>query len=88
MNKMFECKTLPYSLRDTYRIIQPMRKSTTFGIRSFTFIGAKLWNDLPSHFKDLYDMDVTEFKHILNNWSGPGDTDYFKAICEFYCFCI
>ena len=79
LNAMFECKTLPYSLRDSCKIMQPKRKSTTYGIRSFTFIGAKLWNDLPSHFKDLCDMDVAEFKHLLNNWSGPCDTDYFKS---------
>ena len=51
LNDMFIHKDMPYSMRDSSLIHQPRCRTTTFGIRSISYIGAKLWNDLPNDFK-------------------------------------
>ena len=34
-------------LRGTYKLLVPRKKTTNFGLKSTTFIGAKVWNSLP-----------------------------------------
>ena len=69
IQNMFEIKKSSYSLRDSSIMVQPKRNSTTFGLRSFSYFGSKLWNDLPNHFKGT--TDFITFKDQLQHWSGP-----------------
>ena len=48
-----------------------------FGLRSISYIGAKLWNDLPNDFKET--SDFTDFKSILDTWTGPDLDDPFLS---------
>ena len=66
---MFENKNTNYSFRDPSKIIQIKRNTTTYGLRSFTYFGSKLWNELPIDFKEL--IDITDFKEQLRHWDGP-----------------
>ena len=83
INDLFTHRTVTYSLRDNKKLETHKQMSTTYGIRSFTYIGAKLWNDLPPAFKlDLYESDVDEslkaLKLALMSWNGPKDMGYFN----------
>ena len=68
---MFELKDQPYSLRNPFLLIQTKKETTNSGLRTFSYLGSKLWNELPVHFKDLTDIDINEFKSRLRHWSGP-----------------
>ena len=70
---MFEIKESSYSLRDSSKLVQPKRNTTTFGLRSFTYFGSKLWNDLPIYFKDTDDLAL--FRDRLRHWYGPNLND-------------
>ena len=69
---MFEIKKSSYSVRDSSKLVQSKRNTTTFGLRSFTYLGSKLWNDLPNDFKDA---DLALFKDRLWHWDGPNIDD-------------
>ena len=56
-----------------------------------SYIGAKLWNDLPNDFKAA--TDFTDFKHMLQTWTGPDLDDPSRSYVlipytnyEFVCF--
>ena len=46
LNDIFSKKCLPYRMRDSFIIEQPKRRTTTFGLRSFSYVGVKVWNEL------------------------------------------
>ena len=70
MKELFNVKKQPYSLRDTSLLIQARKNTTNFGLRSFVYLGSKLWNNLPGYLKDTTDIDVGEFKSRLKNYLG------------------
>ncbi len=43
-------------------------KTVTYGYKSFTYLGAKLWNEMPTNIKNV--MTITEFKERLKAWDG------------------
>ena len=45
LHDMFHVNEVPYEMRWN-KIIQPKMKTTTHGLRSFSYLGAKLLNDL------------------------------------------
>ena len=45
INNLIEIKDTHYSFRNALKIHQPKKKSTTHGLRSFAYTGAKLWNE-------------------------------------------
>ena len=57
LNDMFEIKELEYALRKNVNVVQPKRRTVTFGLRSASYLGAKLWNDNPVHIGKLSDVD-------------------------------
>ena len=69
LNDIFSKKSVPYRMRDSCIIEQPKRRTTTFGLRSFSFAGAKVWNELPTYLKET--TDLNDFKSLLDTWNGP-----------------
>ena len=69
LKDIFNVKNIPYDLRDSNKLIQPLVKTVTYGIKSLRYFGAKLWNGLPTELKSACTLD--DFKLILNTWSGP-----------------
>ena len=94
LNDMFTPKYVPYQLRDSSLLEQSRWRTTTYGLRSMSYIGAKLWNDLPNDFKAM--TDFTDFKRMLQTWTGPDLDDPFRSCVwvilipytnyEFVCF--
>ena len=77
LNDMFTPKYVPYQLRDSSLLEQSRCRTTTYGLRSISYIGAKLWNDLPNDFKAT--TDFTDFKRMLQTWTGPDLDDPFRS---------
>ena len=68
-------KTLSYSFRYTQTVEIPKVRTSRYGTRSFRSIAAKMWNNLPQHFRDITSYNV--FKNQVNSWSGEA------CVCSF-----
>ena len=51
LSNMFSLRLTTYSLRGSYMLSLPDPKVTTFGLHSFSYSAAKLWNSLSSSFR-------------------------------------
>ena len=69
LSELFVKADTPYNTRDKCRLIQPMKWTTTYGLRSFQYYGAHAWNMLPVHMKAA--QSLSEFKSFIKSWSGP-----------------
>ena len=69
LKNMFAHQDQPYELRGGSKFIQPLVRTTSFGINSFRYEGTKIWNNLPQQIKNA--NDVKEFKQLIQQWSGP-----------------
>ena len=56
--QMFQTKRVNYSMRHPYLLLQPQRRTTTHGLRSISYIGAKIWNNLPLELNSIKDMPI------------------------------
>ena len=61
LKSIFQIKTIPYALRDSSRLNQPLKETTNFGLRSINYVGSKLWNMLPVHLKNSPDVNSFKF---------------------------
>ena len=67
---MFKAKELDYAPRKNVNGVQHKKKTVTFGLRSVSYMGAKLWNDNPVHIGKLSDVDdhmVKQMSDFLND---------------------
>ena len=64
------CKSnIPYQLRNDNKLIQPLKRTTTFGIKSVAYFGTHLWNMLPNHIQNS--VSLYDFKSLIRKWSDP-----------------
>ena len=70
LNKLFEIKDSPYDTQKSIQLVQTLCQTTTYGLRTISYTGAKLWNDLPFQIDDITELDVHDFKDILKSWEG------------------
>ena len=52
MNKIFEEKDTPYTLRSGRNIFAPKPSTTRCGIENARFLGAKIWHTIPSSLRE------------------------------------
>ena len=64
LHGIFKTHVVPYELR-TKNLVQPKRKSTTYGLRSFLYLGARLWNNLVKDYPFLCEIDYVDFKEFV-----------------------
>ena len=72
-------KASPYNHRNSSLLLQPLKRTTNFGLRSFSYLAPKLWNDLTNKY-DIGDFDMNNFKLFLKEWEGPN----YDYISNFY----
>ena len=69
IQELLSKKETPYYFRDPSLLIQPKTNTTNFGLRTFSYIGTKLWNDLENHFKheieNINGTKPSEFRSLL-----------------------
>ena len=69
-----------YELRYSDKLVQPKVRTDPYGINSFHYQGAKVWNMLPAAFKES--SSVEQFKSIISNWNGPECMCGFCILCK------
>ena len=52
MKDLLETKARNYEFRDPMILTQPAVKTSTYGLRSFSYYGAKIWNILPTKLRE------------------------------------
>ena len=57
-NGLFEVKSTWYSLRNPLNVLQRKKKTTTYGLKSISYTGAKLWNDWFPILSNNVELDV------------------------------
>ena len=86
LNDIFSTKCVSYRMRDSCIIEQPKRRTSTFGLRSFSYVGAKVWNELPTCLKET--TDLNDFKSLLDTWNGPDFVDTTFSCLWYTGFCV
>ena len=69
MHDIFRTSAHDYNTRDRSKCVLPIVSTQMFGINSFSFQGAKIWNSIPAGTKAS--GSVYEFKDKLLEWKGP-----------------
>ena len=57
LHDLFTKNEVLYDLR-TQKLEQPKRRTTTYGLRTFSYLGSKLWNLLASEYSEVNDIDL------------------------------
>ena len=63
LSELFVKADNPYDTRDKCKLIQPLKRSTTYGLRSFQYYGAHVWIMLPINIKAA--QSLYEFKSFM-----------------------
>ena len=94
LHNLFNTNTIPYQLR-TSKLEQPLRRTTRYGLRTFSYVGSHLWNSVSNDHSDIAHIDFNEFRAFLNTWKGPDISRYaipllwWLQCCEwFLCWCL
>ena len=65
---LYKCKTTNYHLRGQDTLHIPRVNSTTYGLHSSAYLGAKVWNCLPQTIKGA--VTLSTFKALIQSWYG------------------
>ena len=65
LHNLFNTNTIPYQLR-TSKLEQPLRRTTRYGLRTFSYVGSHLWNSVSNDHSDIAHIDFNEFRAFLN----------------------
>ncbi len=74
ISDLFEEKDKIYYLHSTVSLMQPKCNTVTYGLNSFRYKGAKIWNDLPN--KVYNSITLAEYKNQIKKCQGP------KSLCN------
>jgi hypothetical protein len=69
LHDVFQIKRTPYSMRSEIILVQPKVNTVSYGINSFHYHGAKIWNSLPEKVK--LSNSLTKFKKMLSTYDRP-----------------
>ena len=69
LSELFVKADNPYDTRDKCKLTQPLKRTTTYGLRSFQYYGSHVWNMLPINIKAA--QSLYEFKSFIKSWPGP-----------------
>ena len=71
---MFKFKEVSYARIKNINVVQPKRKTVTFGLRSVSHFVGKLWNDNPVHIGKLSDVNdhmMMQMSDFINDTYVP-----------------
>ena len=69
LSELFVKADRPYNTRYKCKLMQPLKRTSTYGLRSFQYYGAHVWNILPMNMKAT--QSLHEFKSLIRSWPGP-----------------
>ena len=82
LHGMLNFKNQNYSFRYTRTAEIPKVRTSSYGLSSFRFSAAKLWNSLPQHFRD--EINFNNFKSLISAWNEESCVCTLKVNDSFY----
>ena len=70
IHNLVALKYTKYSLRRDKAATIPSAQTSTYGLKSFSHEGPRVWNCLPNEFRVV--ENYNHFRRLLQNWDGPG----------------
>ena len=67
LNDMYAINPTTYSLRQPVKLVQPKRRTTSNGLKTVSYLGAKLWNDNSVLCNGLWKEDISTFRCMIND---------------------
>ena len=58
MKEVFEIAVGPYTLRNELKLKSRKIHSVRYGIETASFVGARIWNSLPSDFRECKSLEL------------------------------
>lgn len=68
LHDLIHLKENTYSFRYQNTADLPHVRTTAYGLQSFRYAGARLWNELPDELRKQ--SSLNQFKNLINSWSG------------------
>ena len=68
MQKFFDLKVSPYSLRNNNPMTLPKTNTSRYGTQALCFKGSIIWNTVPYRYKNLNSLG--EFKQQIKMWKS------------------
>ena len=84
LHDLFQLNNTIYETR-SHKLIQPKRKTTSNGLRTFSYLGSKLWNDLVNSEPAIANVEFDELIEFLKDWEGPNTNDGFPYVWHVPC---
>ena len=78
MKEIFVQRDMTYNLRNNFLMRIPKMRTSRHGIESLSFLGCRLWNNLPDEFKSIKTLE--SFKRQIKGWN---DSDNCKLCRKF-----
>ena len=72
LHDIIKIKNNHYSFRYSAKAEIPQVRTSRYGLSSFRYSAAKLWNDLPNHFRSVSSFGL--FKTMIKSWNGADCT--------------
>jgi hypothetical protein len=79
LHDLIKIKDTKYCFRYDNITEIPSVRTTRYGLKSFRYTAAKLWNQLPNHFRTQ--TSFNQFKNLINSWNG--NSCHCNACCEY-----
>ena len=68
LHDLINIKQHSYSFRYQNTAVLPQVRTSTYGIKSFRYSAAKLWNSLPNEFRSV--SSFNHFRNVISSWDG------------------
>jgi hypothetical protein len=65
---LISIKDQKYNFRHQDKAVLPRVRTTRYGLNSFRYNAAQIWNELPNHFRQ--ETSLEHFKNIIHTWNG------------------
>ena len=68
LHDLISIKDQKYNFRHQDKAVLPRVRTTRYGLNSFRYNAAQIWNQLPNHFRQ--ETSLEHFKNIIHTWNG------------------
>ena len=82
LHDLIKIKDTKYCFRYDNITEIPSVRTTRYGLKSFRYAAAKLWNELPNHFRTQ--TSFNQLKNLINSWNG--NSCRCNACCQYNFF--
>ena len=82
LHNIFKFKCTSHERRSV-KLIQPKRRTSSYGLRSFSYRGSKLWNDIVNSEPGIANCDFDDLMDFLKHWKGPNMNEDFPYVWHF-----